>query len=427
MTGQTACLQGKRVANRRRALIALGVAISLTAFGDQARAADPGTGLSEAESRAVTAEANITSAQAKVDVARNRLSATSRRAVPAARAVRRTRAQARDLRSTLTDRQSQARARISELEAAHTQEVEDHDQEVINGIGTGLAALIGAGIALAWGWFRASTVVAALSRTDLGRALALCLGGGLLLVIVGAALGEAKGPPGAMGALLFGLGFVLPIALLLARHSAEVQRGRANPALKRDRLPSWVPRGVAALLLLLALGGLGSSLFAERPDAFLASAQLRADSTTLESGPDARRLDEATAEAIAAQKRAAEPLSELRAARAGLRRVGGELHGAKSRLVSAEADQRRFAQRLAVLVAREEQEAAKAAAQAERESIGQIEEEEEEVSSGCDSNYTGCVPVYPPDVDCDEVGETVTVVGSDPHGLDADGDLIGCE
>jgi len=37
------------------------------------------------------------------------------------------------------------------------------------------------------------------------------------------------------------------------------------------------------------------------------------------------------------------------------------------------------------------------------------------------------VPPYPPDVDCADVGETVTVYGSDPHGLDADGDRKGCE
>ena len=50
----------------------------------------------------------------------------------------------------------------------------------------------------------------------------------------------------------------------------------------------------------------------------------------------------------------------------------------------------------------------------------------------CDSNYSGgCVPPYPPDVDCDDlealgIGE-VTVTGSDPHDLDPDGDGVGCD
>jgi micrococcal nuclease len=46
----------------------------------------------------------------------------------------------------------------------------------------------------------------------------------------------------------------------------------------------------------------------------------------------------------------------------------------------------------------------------------------------CDPNYTGaCVPPFPPDVDCADVGRPVTVVGSDPHGLDSDGNGRGCE
>lgn len=46
----------------------------------------------------------------------------------------------------------------------------------------------------------------------------------------------------------------------------------------------------------------------------------------------------------------------------------------------------------------------------------------------CDPNYSGsCVPVYPPDVDCADVRTPVRVIGSDPHRLDGDNDGIGCE
>jgi excalibur calcium-binding domain-containing protein len=46
----------------------------------------------------------------------------------------------------------------------------------------------------------------------------------------------------------------------------------------------------------------------------------------------------------------------------------------------------------------------------------------------CDPNYDPCVPPYPPDVDCADVSGPVTVTGSsDPHGLDRDGNGIGCE
>lgn len=48
-------------------------------------------------------------------------------------------------------------------------------------------------------------------------------------------------------------------------------------------------------------------------------------------------------------------------------------------------------------------------------------------SSGCADGYDPCVPPFPPDVNCDDVDGPITVTGSDPHGLDADGDGIACE
>ena len=48
-------------------------------------------------------------------------------------------------------------------------------------------------------------------------------------------------------------------------------------------------------------------------------------------------------------------------------------------------------------------------------------------SANCEPGYSPCVPTYPPDVDCADVGGPVTVTGSDPHGLDADSDGQGCE
>lgn len=45
----------------------------------------------------------------------------------------------------------------------------------------------------------------------------------------------------------------------------------------------------------------------------------------------------------------------------------------------------------------------------------------------CDPNYTPCVPPYPPDINCSDISFPVRVIGSDPHGFDADGDGFGCE
>jgi endonuclease YncB( thermonuclease family) len=52
-------------------------------------------------------------------------------------------------------------------------------------------------------------------------------------------------------------------------------------------------------------------------------------------------------------------------------------------------------------------------------------------SNNCDPNYQGCVPVFPPDLDCPDIKQLnmapVRVIGTDVHRLDRDGDGVGCE
>jgi len=390
--------------------------------------ADPASDLSEAESRVASAEGDVVSAQQRVDAAQARYAAASRRADPLAAAARTARADARDMRTKLADSQREARAEIAELEEAQRQEEDDHDEEVAMGIGLGLAVLVAAAIALAWGWFRGSVAVTALVGMQLAQAAAICVGGGFLLIVIGAALGTGGGISGALGAFLFCLGFVLPIALLLGRHAAEVRDGKAKPLLGRDRLPSWVSRSAAAPLLLLGIGSLGAAIFADEPAATPVAAQVSEDAVALSQGPGAEEWEEARAEAAAAAKRAAGPVAQQRSARADLRQASGQLRNAQSGLARAESNARSAARRLEVLRKREEREAIEAQEQAEREAEEQEElEPEEPESSGCEPGYSPCVPTYPPDVDCAEVGGSVTVTGSDPHGLDADGDGTGCE
>ena len=53
---------------------------------------------------------------------------------------------------------------------------------------------------------------------------------------------------------------------------------------------------------------------------------------------------------------------------------------------------------------------------------------EPEPEEDCDPNYSGaCVPVHPPDVDCDDVDGPVVVTGEDVHALDANNDGSACE
>lgn len=47
--------------------------------------------------------------------------------------------------------------------------------------------------------------------------------------------------------------------------------------------------------------------------------------------------------------------------------------------------------------------------------------------SNCDPNYTPCVPNVSYDLDCPDIGFSVRVIGSDPHGFDGNGDGYGCE
>jgi endonuclease YncB( thermonuclease family) len=52
-------------------------------------------------------------------------------------------------------------------------------------------------------------------------------------------------------------------------------------------------------------------------------------------------------------------------------------------------------------------------------------------NTSCNANYAGCVPAYPPDLDCVDIKRLnlapVKVIGRDLHRLDRDGDGIGCD
>ena len=52
-------------------------------------------------------------------------------------------------------------------------------------------------------------------------------------------------------------------------------------------------------------------------------------------------------------------------------------------------------------------------------------------SGKCDPNYQGCIPPYPPDLDCTDIKRMglapIRVIGIDIHKFDGDGDGIGCD
>jgi endonuclease YncB( thermonuclease family) len=59
--------------------------------------------------------------------------------------------------------------------------------------------------------------------------------------------------------------------------------------------------------------------------------------------------------------------------------------------------------------------------------VPQVPQEPAPAPSGCDPNYTGCVPIVGGDLDCADIGFSVQVIGVDIHGFDREGDGIGCE
>lgn len=62
------------------------------------------------------------------------------------------------------------------------------------------------------------------------------------------------------------------------------------------------------------------------------------------------------------------------------------------------------------------------------EKLEPLPSEPEQAEEDCDSNYSGgCVPPYPPDVDCGDVAGPVAVTGEDVHELDGNDDGSACE
>ena len=52
-------------------------------------------------------------------------------------------------------------------------------------------------------------------------------------------------------------------------------------------------------------------------------------------------------------------------------------------------------------------------------------------NSKCDPNYQGCIPAYPPDLDCADIKKLglapIRVIGKDVHKFDSNGDGVGCD
>jgi hypothetical protein len=394
-----------------------------------AGAQDLGARLGEAEGAVASAESEVAEAEANAKPARARFRAARREAVPARQAAAAAQRTANGLEVAQDDRRQAAADRIARIEAEHQDEVDEHDQQVSAGIALAIAALVAGAIALGWNRFRGSPPVAWLTGQSRAQAIAICLFGGFALIVIGVAL---AGAVEAIGLAVAMLGIVLPIALLLALRSVEVEKGEAKPVTGRERFPGWVSQAVAAAMLILLLIGAGGAISADdaEPAAIPSGLQRTAAGEVVLAN---RRLARAEAEADARRAKATRLSRIEAAARADLRQARKGILAAEGRLATAEGEVRHYEHRLAALEKRELERREEDEAR-ERE---ELEEAEEEFggSGECDPNYAGaCLDPSSPDYDCaggsgdgpDYTGP-VQVVGSDPFGLDADGDGYACE
>lgn len=415
-----------------------------------AGAQNPEAGLVEAQERAAVVAGEIPDLEAALKPVQSRYEAAARDAAPARSHLRSASSRVAAIEDSLRARRQRAAVAANRVEHERIDAREAHDKTVRVGIGLGIAALVLAAIALAWGWFRASAAVAYLVRMELGQAIGLCVGGGLLAVIVGAAISSTGGVVGAVGYALFALGFGLPIAFVLARHSAEVQRGRSSAYLRRARFPARATQGLAGLFAALFLLFLGSAVFAGDAKSGDVDAHLRVQAE--DGALSSPALVAAKSKASKLEHQASSVLVILHRKQADLRTAKRRLNAAQTRLADAEGDERRFTRRLAAIEERElrqqrieerkaqklseaeEREAEKLAEAEEREYEEALQEEEELVAEECDPNYSGCLDPNAVDYDC-EGGSgdgplytgTVEVLGVDHYGLDEDGDGIGCD
>ena len=179
------------------------------------------------------------------------------------------------IKRDLATHRRHAAATATQIHDENQSAAEKHDQKVHSDIGFALAALSIAAIAFAWGWFRASAAVAYLTRKPLKNVVLALVGFGLVTLLLGGVLADAGGLLAVFGGLAIGLSFALTVALLLARHSAEIQRGKAKAIFRRERMSPMVGRTVAVFFGLIFLVAFIASLTQGEPDSRQVSAQLQ--------------------------------------------------------------------------------------------------------------------------------------------------------
>lgn len=404
----------------------------------------------EAQSRAATASAEVADLRISVTPDRSRLAAAEKRATPTRRRARTTAAQVTAAKRGLRARRLRAARTAAQIRDEQKKASEKHDQKVHSDLGLALAALVMAAIALAWSWFRASAAVAYLTRNPLKKVAVAAGGIWLIALIVGSSMVQGGGLLAVIGGLVMGLSFGLPVAFLLARHSAEIQRGRAKAIFRRERLSPTVTRIIAgvfgAVFLVAAILGLTTGEAHSRSVGEQLRGQMKLASM---SSP---QIKSGEMRAVALRKELAPLQKAVAERRLRLHTAQRKLHRAQVHLVDAKSDEKHWSHALAAAQAEEQRQLEREEARAQRQQETEEREyehalereeretqhqmEEEESAEACDPNYVGaCLHEGIGDYDCaggsgngpNYVEGPIEVVGVDEFGLDSDGDGIACE
>lgn len=378
--------------------------------------------LTAAQVRADAAAAQIDRLEGELASVQRRLRQAELRELAAENGLRRARTQLDAVASTVDAERSEAAGRVTE--ALHRkQAAEDEWRDTIGALGFlgGLLLVAAAGVAF-WLALLTSNAVRYLAELKPSRSATLLIGAGFLGGCVAAAIGAGDTRFALLvSGLLIGVAIAIPTLLGLATRRARrliADTGSLSGGPFSGAGRKLAVGGGAAVLFLLTIVAASTST-PPAPEAVPAetTALARMGSATDEPTPRLQVL----ATAVEDQETALGVRSEARqriegriaAKRGALKRVRGQMRRADRSVARWQAALDRPDPQPEPVIA--------AAPPAEPE------EPQEPASPGCDPNYSGCVPPYPPDVNCADIGGSVTVVGSDPHGLDADGDGIGCE
>ena len=428
---------------------ALAVVLLLTTAG-RAEARNLEAELAAARSRAAAASVEVQYLRSATRPMASGLAKARHHAAPARKRTRSAAATVTSTKRQLSARRSHAAAAVAQIEKKRSDATNKHDDRVAFDIGLAIAALIAASVALTWSWVRASDPVAASTRIPVAKVTGAAIGLGLLALIIGAAMKGAGGPVASVGGLIAGLGIALPVAFLLARHSAEVQRGNSRAWFGRERMAPKVLQVIAGTLAALFLVALVAALTDGKGQSRSVTEALRHRATLASLETPKLKIEEQRVAVLREtlqplEKAVEEKLSAFDMAQRGL-------HRAQARLGDAKGDERHWRKEVEAAVVREqrrvereEREAARAREKEEREdakALGREEREAEEAArraqeaEACDPNYEGaCLHDGIGDYDCaggsgngpNYVEGPIYVIGADVFGLDSDGNGIACE